>query len=241
MIYRNEYVVGIEQTGFNNLITNKGILAVMEDIACLHSAAVGYGLLDIEKIHRGWILLDWQIKVIKRPIYNERLSVGTWARSFDRACAYRDYEFKNAAGETVIIGTSRWILFDIDKRRPLRLTEDITSLYDSETKLSMFNEEIKDIAFDESMIADAQGIQYKVMRRDIDINNHMHNINYLEVALEALPESVYEKVHFDNLRIQYKREIKYGDTVECRYFESEGYKAVAMLVEGRVHAIVGMK
>ncbi len=241
MIFRNEYVVGIEQTGFNNFITNKGILAIMEDIASLHSAEVGYGLLDIEKIRRGWILLDWQINVLKRPVYNEKLSVSTWARSFERACAYRDYEFKNEAGETVIIGTSRWILFDIDKRRPVRLTEDITSLYDSETELSVFKEDIKDIAFDETMIESAHGVQYKVMRRDIDINNHMHNINYLEVALEALPEGVYKKTHFDNLRIQYKREIKYGDTVECRYFESEGYKAVAMLVEGRVHAIVGMK
>lgn len=241
MIYNNEYVIGIEQTGVNNLITNKGILSIMEDIASLHSAEVGYGLLDIEKIRRGWILLDWQIKVIKRPKYNEKLSVSTWSRGFERACAYRDYEFKNADGEVIIIGTSRWILFDIDKRRPIRLTEDITSLYDSETTLNVFGEDIKDIGFDESMVADVQGLQYRVMRRDIDINNHMHNINYLEVALEALPENVYEKMHFENLRIQYKREIKYGDTVECRYFESEGYKAVAMLVEGRVHAIVAMK
>lgn len=241
MIYSNEYVVGIEQTGFNNLITNKGILSIMEDIACLHSAEVGYGLLDIEKIHRGWILLDWQIKVIGRPKYNEKLSVSTWARGFDRICAYRDYEFKNVAGEVVIIGTSRWILFDTDKRRPIRLTEDITSLYDSETELRVFKEDIKNIDFDESMTVAVKRQQYKVMRRDIDINRHMHNINYLEVALEALPESVYEKMHFDNLRIQYKREIKYGDMVECRYFESEGYKAVAMLVEGRVHAIVAMK
>lgn len=241
MIYRNEYVVGIEQAGFNNFLTNKGILAIMEDIASLHSASVGYGLMDIEKSRKGWILLDWQIKVLKRPVYNEKLNVGTWARNFERAFAYRDYEFKNAAGETVVIGTSRWILFDIDKRRPLRLTEDITSLYDSERGLCMFKEEIKDFDFDESMIADAQGMRYNVMRRDIDVNNHMHNINYLEIALEALPVSVYEKMHFDNLRIQYKREIKYGDTVECRYFELEGYKAVAMLVEGRVHAIVGMK
>lgn len=241
MIYSNEYVVGIEQTGFNNLITNKGILSIMEDIASLHSAEVGYGLLDIEKIRRGWILLDWQIKVMKRPLYNEKLSVSTWSRGFEKACAYRDYEFKNQSGEVVIIGTSRWILFDIDKRRPLRLTEDITSLYDSETEFKVFKEDIKDIAFDESMIAEVKGQQYKVMRRDIDINNHMHNINYLEVAFEALPEDVYKKIHFENLRIQYKREIKYGDMVECRYFESEGYKAVAMLVEGRVHAIVAMK
>ena len=241
MIYSNKYVVGIEAVGLNNLITNRGILSIMEDIASLHSAEVGYGLADIEKSRKGWILLDWQIKVIKRPAYNEKMVVNTWSRRFERACAYRDFEFKNEEGQTVIIGTSRWILFDMDRRRPLRLTEDITSLYDSETSLSVFNEDIEDIAFDESMIEGVQGLQYKVMRRDIDINNHMHNINYLDVALEALPESVYQKMHFATVRIQYKREIKYGDTVECRYFESEGYKAVAMLVEGKVHAIVAMK
>ena len=51
-------------------------------------------------------------------------------------------------------------------------------------------------------------IDYEVIRKDIDINRHMHNLYYLDLAYEAMPEEVYEQRPFDNVRINYKKEIK---------------------------------
>ena len=36
-------------------------------------------------------------------------------------------------------------------------------------------------------------IIYKVARRDIDLNGHMHNLYYLDLAYEVLPQDIYEK------------------------------------------------
>ena len=33
---------------------------------------------------------------------------------------------------------------------------------------------------------------YYIQRRDIDINEHMHNLNYLDMAYEILPEDIYK-------------------------------------------------
>ena len=38
-----------------------------------HSNKVGYGALDIDKTGLSWILLDWKVQVIKRPIYSEEI------------------------------------------------------------------------------------------------------------------------------------------------------------------------
>ena len=48
MIYCSNYKIGLEDIGRNNEATNKALLAIMQDIACLHSASVGYGVLEIE-------------------------------------------------------------------------------------------------------------------------------------------------------------------------------------------------
>ena len=36
-------------------------------------------------------------------------------------------------------------------------------------------------------------MEYTVKRRDIDLNFHMHNLYYLDLAYEVLPEEVYEQ------------------------------------------------
>ena len=45
----------------------------------------------------------------------------------------------------------------------------------------------------------------------------MHNLYYLNLAYEALPEEEYQKRPFDNVRIMYKKEMKLGETVVCKY------------------------
>ena len=45
----------------------------------------------------------------------------------------------------------------------------------------------------------------------------LHNIYYLDLADEVLPKDVYEKGPFNNFIIIYKKGIKLGETVLCRY------------------------
>lgn len=241
MIFQREYTVGIEDIGMDRKMSNKAVLSCMEDIASLHSAQAGYGVLDAEIKRKGWILLDWQIQVLRRPQYNETLQVSTWSRGMDKVRAYRDFTIKSQTGELAVIGTSCWILLDIDKRRPQRLTEEIAKVYGTETDRRVFDREIENIELELPLSGKTVCTPYKVQRRDIDINYHVHNINYLEIALEALPEERYQKAQYDEIRIQYKREIRYGDAVECHYIVRNGYDTVVMLVQGGLRAIVAMK
>ena len=85
--------------------------------------------------------------------------------------------------------------------------------YESENKY-VFKEEIEKIKLPEKFEAE---IKYTVQRKDIDVIGHMHNLYYLNLAYEALPEEEYQKRPFDNVRIMYKKEIKLGETVVCKY------------------------
>ena len=142
MVFNHTYRIGLEDCGKENEATNKAILTILEDIAGLHSATVGLGLNEINKTGCAWVILKWQVQIIKRPEYNDELNVFTWSTTANKLFADRDFKVLDSNGQTVIIATSRWIYMDINKRRPVRITAEIMDRYESEPERRVFSEEI---------------------------------------------------------------------------------------------------
>ncbi len=216
MIYKHKYIVGIEDIGYNKMASNRAVLAIMEDVGCLHSAKAGYGVMDIETKKCVWVLLDWEVKILKRPIYNQEIEARTWAGKMEKLTANRYFELRDANEQLMAAGISRWLLFDLEKKHPVRLTEDIINLYEPETEKKIEGLEMQEIQ-DTDLEKEEYTKDYKILRRDIDINQHMHNLSYLDAAYEILPEEVYQREEFNHIRIVYKKEIKYGEKIVCSY------------------------
>ena len=234
MIYSSNYKIGLDDIGVNNEISNKAILRIMEDVSGFHSASIGYGLFEIETKKRAWMILDWKMKVIKRPKYMDEIKAETWSRKVERLYAYRDFQLKDKDGNIIAIATSRWIFVDTDRRRPVRLTSDISDLYESEPDKCVFEEEIEDVKCENYLFEK----DYYIQRRDIDMNEHMHNLNYLDMAYEILPEDIYKNKVFDNVRIVYKKEIVYGEKVECYYSQENDRHIVTAKSNDKINAII---
>lgn len=234
MIFESNYRIGIEDIDRDNFATNKAILSIMEDVACLHSQTLHYGVLDIESKKRVWILLDWKMQIIKRPQYNDVVIAKTWARKMESLCAYRDFEVTDKDGNTIALATSRWIFMDTERRRPLRITEELSNLYEAEPEKHAFKDEIKDVRVNEFIFEK----EFKVQRRDIDLNNHMHNLSYLDMAYEILPEDVYRNIVFNNVRILYKKEIVYGSKVTCLYSKVDNKHIITVRSNDKKSAVI---
>ena len=216
MIFEHNYEVVVKDLGKGNKVTNKAFLGYMEEIASLHSSTVGYGVDDVERNGVAWILMDWKLKVIDRPKYKEMLNIKTWARESNKLYSYRDFEVYDEKGNLVAVASSKWVLIDINKRRIIKIDEELIEKYNPETGKQVFDEiDIEKVKEPEDY---ASNIEYIVKKSDIDVNKHMHNLNYLDLAYEALPNDIYENVNrLNNVRITYKKEIKLGDTVKCSY------------------------
>ena len=83
-------------------------------------------------------------------------------------------------------------------------------------------------------------INYEVKRADIDVNKHMHNLNYLKLAYEALPEEVYYSKEKSNVRIMYKHQILLGEKVKCYYNNIDGKDIITVKSQDDsiLHAII---
>lgn len=237
MLFEDTFKMGLKDIGIDNLIKNRAMLEILENIAAYHSDLVGFGANDTAKIKLTWILLDWKLEIKNRPKYGQDIKVVTWSRTANKFFTYRDFEIYSN-GELVAIASSKWTLINIEKRKMTRITEDIIDKYKPEDRHVFDNPDIDKLEVPEKFTSE---VQYTVIRKDIDINKHMHNLYYLDLAYEALPEDVYQEDRpFDNVRIMYKKEIMFGDTVKCQYVKEKNKYIVVIKSqdEKKLHAVI---
>lgn len=236
-VFEQNYRVSVSHVGISGEITNTGMLSILEDIACKHSDTVGLGLMDIPVTHLSWVLLAWKVKILRRVSYGTNLRVTTWAKAANKFQTCRDFEVFDENGSVVCIATSKWALIDTQKESITRITDEIISLYCPEERNVFEDSELSKIVAPESFSSE---YTYVTQRRDIDVNKHMHNLNYLAVAYEALPEAVYTQMQFNHIEIMYKKSIRLGDTVKCFYTTSDNvhYITIKSNDEKSLHAIV---
>ena len=240
MILENEYTVKLSEIGKGNKVTNKAILSYLEDIGGIHSNKAGYGIFEIEKTHLSWILLGWRLQVLRRPRYAEKIKIKTWSKGVVKFYTYREFEIYNEQGNLLIKASSKWVLLDIEKGKIVRIEPELMAKYEPEVDKVVFEiDEFEKVREPEEYQHETK---YTVRRADIDVNNHMHNLNYIELANEALPEELYRGALFNDVRITYKKEIKMGDTVKCKYtFKDDKHIIVIRSEDDKVlHAIIEM-
>lgn len=240
MFVENNFYVGLRD--INNLqeLKNTGLLSYLEDVACMHSEIAGYGVTSMEEVKRTWILLSWKIKVIKRPKFNDVLNVKTWSRCIDKFYAFRDFKVYNQNEELVCIATSKWIFINIENEKIVKVTDEVGNKYEPEDE-SVFEE--KDLPKLNEPKEFINKIDYKITRNMIDINKHLHNIYYMDIAKEVLPEDIFFSNELNEFEIMYKREVKLGETVKAIYSKEEDYHYVTIKDENETltHAIIRLK
>lgn len=235
-VFEHKFDFSIRDINKNTELTNKAILGFFEDIGGYHSDIAGFGLKDIEETKISWVLLHWKMKVLKRIKYGDSINVKTWSRGSMRASCFRDFEIYNKNKELCAVATSKWTIIHLEKGL-IRLTDEIIGKYESEDKYVFEDYNFDKLKEPENSLLT---FEYTIQRRDIDINKHMHNLCYLDLAYEALPQDIYENISFDNVEIMYKSGAYLGDTLKCFYsnVENEHFVTIKSQDESTLHAIV---
>lgn len=241
MFVEHKFYVGLSDINPLKELTNTCLLRYLEDVAGLHSEIAGSGITDMNHTRKSWILLSWKIKINKRPLVNDTLTIKTWSKMIDKFYAYRDFEVRNQYNEMVAIATSKWVFIDIDRGRIVKVPEDVKEKYKPEPNFSVFEEiELEKLSEPAKYLS---SVNFKITRNMIDINKHLHNIYYIDIAKEALPEEVALSSELNNFEVMYKKEIKLGETVKALYSFENDYHYVVIKNEDEtfVHAIIRLK
>ncbi len=198
----------------NGELKIEAILKILENSGNHHSDAAGDQILKGSSDGKAWILTDWYVEIERFPKYGDKIKAVTWSQgATSMFSTSRDFElFCN--GELCGKGTTRWIYFDLNANRPSKVTDEILAKYQPEKKSVFADAKLPKFEVPEAF---SREIELTPRRNDIDFNHHVHNLVYLDYAMEALPEEVYRAHNFSTIRITYKSAVKEGEKICVKY------------------------
>lgn len=238
-IFKLDDIVRMSDIGYGNRLSNKAIIKKLCDVACIHSDEAGTGISQIPENHLSWIVFNWKVEVLERPFFNEKIHIETWGRDNSKITTYRDYEIYNEAGKLLVRASSKWGLIDIRTGRLQKITDDIIENYHQEKDKVAF-EGLRELDKISEPEEHDSKLEYIIRRNFIDLNNHVNNLYYLDIAYECLPEELYNREEFKNIEILYKKQMKLGDKINCYYTHKEDGEYITLKSEDDsiLHSIV---
>lgn len=212
------------------------ILKILENAGNRHSDLAGDYILQKSSGGKAWILTDWYVEIEKFPKYGDKICAKTWSQGLTSPFgSSRDFEFFSN-GEIVAKGTTRWVLFDLENGRPAKVGEELVAKYGPEKKSVFAESRLPKIAIPESF---SNEITLKPRRNDIDFNHHVHNLVYVDYAMEALPEEIYKAHKFNKIRISYKSAVKEGENLCIKYAGTENTHTTCIYdAEGNLKTLI---
>ena len=214
--------IAYSDIGPDQRLSHVGLLRILQEAASVASDEVGYGLKDIERTGVHWILTGWRLELTDRPFWRTALRVETWPRTLDGFASDRSF-LVFAGEEPVARADSRWILVSAAAGKPVRVGDAVREAYASHLDgRTLFGG--KPIPHNGSTPEGTPAaFETIVGRRDIDTNHHVNNLHYLDYAIEALPEEVYQDLPAA-AEIVFRRQILLGTPIRCLYSLTEDGK-----------------
>ncbi|MBI9102768.1 MAG: hypothetical protein JEY99_10150 [Spirochaetales bacterium] len=215
--YKDEYRIRAYDTSPDGKAGVSALLRMLEDIAGAHAILRGAGVPDLLEQGITWVLSRIEVKFYRRPGMGERLIGETWPREAKGLKACREFRFTDQEGNLVMEGASIWLVIDLEKRRPVRVTTCMDKFTLREEMV--FEKEPGKLTF-QSPPASEEKI--KVPYSALDMNDHVNNIYYVTRAMDSIPDILRTNREIERISLNYIAECFKGDSLSVGSSMEEG-------------------
>jgi len=227
MFFDDNYLPRLGDYDQSGCLSYSAILEMLETIGTHHSIAVSDEVSFTEDIT--WVLVEWQIRIMKRPSLFEPLHGQTWVRrTASSIFSYRGFTVSDESGAECIRASAKFALFDLKSQKMVKISDELFAQYRPETK-TVFETDPPHLKeqkyFDETL-------PIVLRRTDIDYNGHIHNTKYIDYALEAIPKTDYETSAFSQIRVLYRAAVKSGMSIEIKRTPVQDGYLVSIYADG---------
>lgn len=208
--YTEKFKVRAYEVDLSGKATILTISNFLQEIAGNHAGILGVSVDKLFERKLTWVLSRLNLKMKTYPFWREEISITTWPSDAYGKYATRDFEIFNSKNILIGQATTSWMLIDLTKMKPITMPDFITSI-----KLPNRKRAINDKFSKLQKISNAQyQNKYNVRLSDLDINQHVNNVNYIEWAIETIPITIAQKYQLSQFEISFRAEGKYGDSIE---------------------------
>jgi medium-chain acyl-[acyl-carrier-protein] hydrolase len=207
--YEKEYEIHYYEVDYKSRVLLTSMVDFLGDIATRQSQELGVGIEYLRENKLAWVLYKWNIDMYKYPLYGETIKIRTCPHSMRKFYAYRNFEIFNLEGELLGKADSMWFLINFEKRRPVRISQDIYRFYG----VDLNDDSVLEIEDIEKPVYAAYEKTFDVRYSDIDTNQHVNNAKYIAWAMETVPMDIVLNYTLRNTKVTYEKETTYGETV----------------------------
>ena len=234
-MFEKEYTVRYSEVTTDALASLGALVSYFQDTTMFHSDSLGQGINNLMQDNTAWLLVSWHIKINRYPRYKETIRAYTWATKFAGVYGYRDFKITDKNDEVLAVASSAWFLYDSLNQKLQRVTPEVADAYNPEPDF------VFGVASEPRLhVPKKYEDIYECVaeKRDLDTNNHVNNVHYIDYALEALPEEFTAT----ELRVSYKNAAVLGDRICVGVNkENEVYTCVIHNGGGNVYAVLEFK
>jgi len=216
--FEKSFTVRYHELDFNGSLKPLALLHCLQDAAGLHAAQLGVAVKDLHLQGLTWVLSRLHLKAESYQRAEESITIRTWPSTRQGLFTCREFEVVDKSGNITARATTSWAAVKLINRRPVKLDQYLP-LY------PMLPERAIETDFDSlpdfPKTNPCSEILFRVLRTDLDINQHVNNVIYMSWALETVPDNVAAGTLIE-LEASFRAEALYGEYVlsRCSIIES---------------------
>jgi acyl-ACP thioesterase len=188
-------------------VLGKHILACAER----HAGARGFDRLNEDGHRFLWVLSRMVFEMYEWPHLGDNYAISTWVRRYYRYFIDRYFDILNAEGRLIGRVFTIWAMINEKTRKPEALNELFGHTFDPylETQRPCDMQPLSHIR----MATESPISTRRAYYSDIDENNHVNSIRYIELILDSFPKELFSSHEVKRLEIAYNTESYCGDSL----------------------------
>lgn len=230
-MYAFDSRIRYSETDSEGELTLNALLNYFQDCSTFHSEDVGLGISYMKEIGQAWVLSSWQIVVDRYPKLGEKVKIVTLPYELKGFLGYRNFAMLDEEGNYLAKANSLWSLLDMTTGKPVAVNEAMHKGYGIDEKLDMDYAPRKITVPEGGQLLDP----IVVKKHHLDTNHHVNNGQYVNIAMEYLPDGFL--IH--QMRAEYKKQAFLDDVLHPYIVSVEsGYVVSLRDEEGRPYVSV---
>lgn len=209
--HKATYTIRTSEIDNRKIATVPSLLKLMHEAAMENVLRIKLSVWDLEPHNISWVLMRKSLKINRLPTLGETIHIVTYPVDFEKYFTYRDYKVFDEKGDLLAASSSTWLLMDTETRKMTRIPPFILA----------FNEKMPNkeecLPIPKTKMAKFENAEtsksFRVDWHDLDFNNHMSNVLYIQTMLEALPDNILQQSQLKEMNITYKIEGRWKDQI----------------------------
>lgn len=224
--FENGKIIQAHDADFTNRLRLDSLFTYLQDTAAAHADKLDLGYTSLIKHNFAWVLSWTKVEIASLPGFGEEIRIKTWPKLKYKLYSLRDFLVYNHKEEIIIKATSAWLPINLTSKRiidtsslpaPINYQEKVSAMDGLPEKISEMKE--KEFLYTRQM-------RYT----DIDLNQHVNNIKYIEMISDCFTKEKHEKFMIKSIRVNFVSESRYDDSIEV--YRSANERDNSYLIEG---------